>query len=131
MEAEKRLDGKESEMEFTPTEANIDNEFLRCIRNRKISLGQQVASSVKFDAERLSDHLVYQALPPADEMAKILRYESRVQKQRDWALQRLLGVGSGVVSQEASRARYSSHCRIMQNEANNCFCLERAKSVKR
>ena len=90
MEAERRLDGEESERAFTPADAKINNAFLRCMRNRKISLEQQVAGSLKFGDERLSDHLAYQALPPAEEMAKILRYERRVKKQLDWALQKLL-----------------------------------------
>ena len=89
VEDEKRLDGEQSEMEFTPTDAKIDNEFLRRVHRRKIPLEQQVAGSLKFVANGLSDHLAYQALPPAEEMEKILRYESRVQKQLDRALQRL------------------------------------------
>ena len=40
--------------------------------------------------QRNYDHLAYHSLPPGEVMDKVLRYESRVQKQLDWALQRLL-----------------------------------------
>ena len=86
VEDERRLDGEQSEMEFTPADAKIDDEFLERIRNHKISLEQHVAGSVKFTSNVCP--IIWR--PPAEEMEKILRYESRVQKQLDWALQRLL-----------------------------------------
>ncbi len=73
-----------------PTEAEIDTEFLSCVENRREFFEALVDGSARHADERNSDHLAYHSLPPGEVMDKVLRYESRVQKQFDWALQRLL-----------------------------------------
>jgi len=73
-----------------PTEAKIDDEFLSCVKKRRDFLEPFVDAGARLADERYSDHLAYHSLPPEEVMDKVLRYESRVQKQLDWALQRLL-----------------------------------------
>jgi hypothetical protein len=90
MVEEERLSRAQSGAGDSPIDAKIDDEFLDCMRDRKHLVKQLVEGGWQFANQRYSDHLAYQALPPTEEMEKVLRYESRVQKQLDWALQRLL-----------------------------------------
>jgi hypothetical protein len=73
-----------------PADAKIDNEFLSCVKKRRDFLESVVDAGARIADDRHSDHLAYHSLPRADVMDKVLRYEGRVQKQLDWALQRLL-----------------------------------------
>jgi hypothetical protein len=74
----------------TPADAKIDNEFLSCVKKRRDFLESVVDAGARIADDRDSDHLAYHSLPRADVMDKVLRYEGRVQKQLDWALQKLL-----------------------------------------
>jgi len=73
-----------------PTEAKIDDEFLNCVKKRRVKFEWLLDGSAQLADDRYSDHLAYHSLPPEEVMDKVLRYESRVQKQLDWALQKLL-----------------------------------------
>src|SRR5271157_5501796 len=87
---EERLKSAKIEEGNKPTEAKIDGAFLSCIEERRQLFESIFNGSVRLADERYSDHLAYHSLPPEEVMDKVLRYESRVQKQLDWALQRLL-----------------------------------------
>ena len=73
-----------------PTDVKLDTDFLSSVEKRRDFLEGMVGAGARLADERYSDHLAYHSLPPGEVMDKVLRYESRVQKQFDWALQRLL-----------------------------------------
>jgi hypothetical protein len=73
-----------------PTDVKLDTRFLSCVENRKEFLEGLVDAHARLSDQKYDDHLAYHSLPPGEVMDKVLRYESTVQKQLDWALQRLL-----------------------------------------
>jgi hypothetical protein len=87
---EELLQRAQAEEGNKPTEAKIDDEFLSCVKRRRVEFEWLLDGSARLADDRYSDHLAYHSLPRADVMDKVLRYESRVQKQLDWALQKLL-----------------------------------------
>ncbi len=87
---EERLQRVQSEADDRPTTVKIDDEFLSCVEKRREVFESMVDASARLADDRYSDHLAYHSLPRADVMDKVLRYEGRVQKQLDWALQKLL-----------------------------------------
>jgi len=86
---EERRQSAQAEEGNKPTQAEIDDGFLNCIQKRRQVFECLVAAD-QFADERYTDHLAHHSLPPEEVMDKVLRYENRVQKQLDWALQRLL-----------------------------------------
>ena len=77
------------ETEKTPNPV-IGDEFAQRLEGKK-SAFEAEAHKIQTELVRMiPDRLAAFALPPAEEMDRILRYESRIQKQLDWALDRLL-----------------------------------------
>jgi hypothetical protein len=81
---------RQSETHDCPTDAKIDDEFLSCMRERKQLLESFLDGDALIADDRESDRLASRALPRVEDMDKTLRYESRMQQQLEWALQRLL-----------------------------------------
>ncbi|MGE5733847.1 MAG: hypothetical protein ACM34E_02045 [Acidobacteriota bacterium] len=67
-----------------------DGLFLSCITDRKESLGSMYRAFSRVEGDRSDARLDHHALPPVENMDRILRYEERMHRQLDWALQRLL-----------------------------------------
>jgi hypothetical protein len=116
---EERLQRAQAEEGNEPTEVKIDDEFLSCVKKRRVKFEWLLDGSAQLADDRYSDHLAYHSLPRADVMDKVLRYEGRVQKQLDWALQKLLEYQQRrKVHLSARGGDYSSTPPITQNEAN-------------
>src|SRR5947208_14147400 len=64
--------------------------FFNTITDRKNSLESMLKADITLEDRRCSDFLAHRSLPPTEDMDKILRYEERMHRQLDWALQRLL-----------------------------------------
>jgi hypothetical protein len=81
----------QSESENKLVETDFDRkEFLTCISDHKQfveSLFESVCRSDEDQSEARSD---YKALLPGPDMDRVFRYEERMHRQIDWALQRLL-----------------------------------------
>jgi hypothetical protein len=67
-----------------------DRLFLSCITERKESLDSMYKALSHVEGDRSDARFDHHALPPVDDMDKILRYEGRMHRQLDWAIQRLL-----------------------------------------
>lgn len=77
------------ETEKTPNPV-IGDEFAQLLEGKK-SAFEADAHKIQTQLGRMiPDRLAAFAIPPAEETDKILRYESRIQKQLDWAMDRLL-----------------------------------------
>jgi len=63
--------------------------FLSEVVHRKELLEQMLDANARVSVRRHSDELAYNSLPPVDDMDRILRYEERIYRQLDWALERL------------------------------------------
>ena len=87
---EERLQRAQAEAGDKLAAAKIDGEFMSCIQKRREVFESMIDASARLADDRYSDHLAYHSLPRADVMDKVLRHEGRVQKQLDWALQKLL-----------------------------------------
>ena len=64
--------------------------FFNTVTDRKNSLQSMLKAAITLEDRRCSDELAHRSLPPTEDMDKILRYEERMHRQLDWALQRLL-----------------------------------------
>ena len=64
--------------------------FLTCITKRKESLESTYEALSRIELDRFAARLDHNALLPDDDMDRVLRYEERMQRQADWAVQRLL-----------------------------------------
>ena len=74
-----------------PVKAEIDHElFLTRITECRESLDSIYKGLIRIEGDRSVSLLDYNALPPDEEMDRILRYEERMHRQIDWAVQRLL-----------------------------------------
>jgi hypothetical protein len=110
----------ESEKDNEPLKAEIDHElFLTYITDRKGFLDSMYKSLIKIEEDRFDARFDHDSLPPEDDMDRILRYEERMHRQIDWAVQRLLE------SQERRTTLHSSPGTAlpsqpakMENEAN-------------
>ena len=72
-------------------EADFDREeFLACITDRIESLELYRRGRDHIENERSDARFDYKSLLPEDDMDRILRYEDRMHRQIDWAVQRLL-----------------------------------------
>lgn len=70
------------------TEGNpaIDNDFIRRLEDQRFLLQTSVLSKSSELGTGVVNAAAKSALPPAQDMDKILRYENRMRKQLDWAL---------------------------------------------
>ena len=68
----------------------VGDEFAQRLEEKKSALEADAHKIQTGLVRMIPDRLAAFALPPAEEMDRILRYESRIQKQLDWALDRLL-----------------------------------------
>jgi hypothetical protein len=95
-----------------PVEIDFDREeFLACITDRRASLQSQYDGRTSNEGDRSDARSDYRSLLPEGDMDRILRYEERMHRQIDWAVQRLLE------SQERRKTVDSSHdARTVQNE---------------
>jgi hypothetical protein len=74
-----------------PVTAEIDPElFLTCIMARKELLDSMYKAHIRIEEDRSESLEDYNALVPGEEMDRILRYEERMHRQIDWAVQRLV-----------------------------------------
>ena len=64
--------------------------FFSTVSDHKNSLQSMLKAAITLEDRRCSDELAHRSLPPTEDMDKILRYEERMHRQLDWALQRLL-----------------------------------------
>jgi hypothetical protein len=67
-----------------------DRLFLSCITDRKESLDSMYKALSRVEGDRSDARFDHYALPPVEDVDKILRYEERMHRQLDWAIQRLL-----------------------------------------
>jgi len=63
---------------------------LTLITNRKEFLESVYKAATSIEGHRYDDQMAHGSLPPTEDMDKILRYEERMHRQLDWALERLL-----------------------------------------
>jgi hypothetical protein len=74
-----------------PVEVAFDHEeFLACVTARRVSLQSHYDGRTSIENSRSDARFDYKALLPEDDMDRILRYEERLHRQIDWAMQRLL-----------------------------------------
>lgn len=86
-----RQEGSRLELENKLVEANFDRpEFLAVISDHKRFLNSYYEVICRSDDEKSEARSDYEALPPEGDLDRILRYEERMLRQLDWALQRLL-----------------------------------------
>jgi hypothetical protein len=72
-------------------ETEFDRElFLTCITNRKEFLESYYAALGRIEGDRSDAWFDYNSLLAGDDMDRVLRYEERIHRQFDWAVQRLL-----------------------------------------
>jgi hypothetical protein len=75
----------------TPVQADFDrDEFLTCITDRKDFLESYCRGLDHIEGKRSDARFDQKCLLPEDDMDRILRYEERMHRQIDWAVQRLL-----------------------------------------
>ena len=81
----------QSEQDGEPIKAEIDREFfLTCVTDRKELVESLYESLINIEGERSDARFDHSSLLPEDDMDRILRYEERMHRQIDWAVQRLL-----------------------------------------
>jgi hypothetical protein len=74
-----------------PVEVAFDRrEFLACITDRRVSLQSHYDSRTRIEGDRSDARFDYKSLLPEGDMDRILRYEERMHRQIDWAVQRLM-----------------------------------------
>lgn len=74
-----------------PVETDFDREeFLACITDHRMSLQSHYDGLTSIENNRSDARFDYRSLMPEGDMDRILRYEDRMHKQIDWAVQRLL-----------------------------------------
>jgi hypothetical protein len=66
------------------------NEFLSCVLERKHNLENYYDSLLRVRADKEEAQSDFEALPPEAEIQRIFRYEERMLRQIDWAMERLL-----------------------------------------
>lgn len=87
-ERRKRIQSKE---ENAACAEIVDRElFLNCIASRKQMLELLYDGTLRISQRRWEACFDQNALPPAADTDRLLRYEERMYRQLDWALQRLL-----------------------------------------
>jgi len=93
----------QSEQQTKPVEVDLDRDlFLTCIADHNKFLDSYCKSLFRAEEDRLEAQSDFQALLPEADMDRILRYEDRMHRQLDWAVQRLLE------TQERRRTRESA-----------------------
>ena len=65
-------------------------ELLAHISGERASLEQNIEANRRLSSMYEDDHADYDALLPAEDMERILRYEEKMLRQIDWAVQRLM-----------------------------------------
>jgi hypothetical protein len=81
----------EAEKDNRLVERDFDRQsFLTYITKHRESLESFCDALVRTEVRRSDVRLDYHALPPEEDMDQILRYEERMHRQVDWAVQRLL-----------------------------------------
>jgi hypothetical protein len=63
---------------------------LTYITDRKRFLDPMYKSLIRIEGDRSDARFDHDSLPPEEDMDRILRYEERMHRQIDWAVQRLL-----------------------------------------
>jgi hypothetical protein len=87
-EREKQI---QSASDAKPVQTQFDDRlFLSCITDRKKSLDSMYRAFTCVEGDRCDARFDHHALPPVEDVDKILRYEERMHRQLDWAIQRLL-----------------------------------------
>jgi hypothetical protein len=88
---EERQKQIQSAIDTKSVETQFDNRlFLSCITDRKESLDSMYRAFTRVEGDRADARFDHHALPPIEDMDRILRYEERMHRQLDWALQRLV-----------------------------------------
>ncbi len=77
-----RLSRAQSDVGDSAIDAEIDDDFLDCMRDRKHLVKQLFEGGCHFSDQRYSDHVADPALPPTEDMEKVLRYENRAMEQQ-------------------------------------------------
>ena len=81
----------QSEKEAKPVQTELDHDlFLTCIINRKRSLNSMCKSLTNIEEKRSEAIFDCNVLLPEDDMERVIRYEERMHRQIDWAVQRVL-----------------------------------------
>ena len=65
-------------------------EFLACLTDRRVSLQSAHDSRTRIEGHRSDARFDYKSLLPEGDMDRLLRYEEKMHRQIDWAVQRLL-----------------------------------------
>jgi hypothetical protein len=88
---EERQKQIQSAMDAKPVQTQFDDRlFLSCIKDCKRSLHSMYDAFARIQGDRSDARMNHHALPPVEDMDRILRYEERMHRQLDWAIQRLL-----------------------------------------
>jgi hypothetical protein len=88
---EERRQQIQSEEKGTWVDAEFDRaEFLTCIAQRKAFLDPMFTALTQTQGDRFAAKLDRNLLLPEEDMDRVLRYEERMYRQIDWAVQRLL-----------------------------------------
>jgi hypothetical protein len=88
---EERRKSIQSEQDDEPIKAEIDHElFLTFITYRKEFVDSMCKGLANVEGKRSDARFDYNALLPECDMERVLRYEERMHRQIDWAVQRLL-----------------------------------------
>jgi hypothetical protein len=88
---EERQKQTQSAIYAMPVQTQFDDRlFLSCITDRKKSLDSMYRAFTCVERDRSDARFDHHALPPVEDMERILRYEERIHRQLDWAIQRLL-----------------------------------------
>jgi hypothetical protein len=88
---EERQKQTQSEIDVKPVQTQFDDGlFLSCITDRKKFLEPIYEVLTRIQGDQDAARFDHHALPPAEDMDRILRYEERMHRQLDWAIQRLL-----------------------------------------
>jgi hypothetical protein len=88
---EERQKQIQSAIDVKPVQTQFDHRlFLSCITDRKKSLVSMYDAFSRVQGDQSEAHSGHHALPTAEDMDRILRYEERMHRQLDWSMQRLL-----------------------------------------
>jgi hypothetical protein len=60
------------------------------LTGKVLTANQMHQSLIRIEGDRFDARFDHDSLPPEEDMDRILRYEERMQRQIDWAVQRLL-----------------------------------------
>ena len=86
--------------------------FFSTVSDHKNSLQSMLKAAITLEDRRCSDELAHRSLPPTEDMDKILRYEERMHRQLDWALQRLLETQETRKNSASLSAKFSGNTSI-------------------